>query len=202
MPLPSSYVASPTFSPDGKQMAFSTREVNGIDAGIYISNLDGGQLKNLSNHAAIDSSPTWSPTGRQIGFISDRSGSPQLWVMDADGSNVQQLVREGGHCDSPDWSPDGRYITYSWQPSGQWSHQIYVIEVATGRIFQLTSGRGNSENPHWSPDGRHIAFQSSRTGSKQIFVMNADGKNLKQVTAYGINESPAWSGYPVTEPQE
>ena len=202
MPLPSSYVASPAFSPDGKQMVFSTREVNGTDAGIYISNLDGGRLKNLSNHSAIDSSPTWSPTGRQIAFISDRSGSPQLWVMDADGSNVQHLVREGGHCDSPDWSPDGRFITYSWQPSGQWSHQIYVIEVATGRIFQLTSGRGKSENPHWSPDGRHIAFQSNRTGSKQIFVMNADGKNLKQVTAYGINESPAWSGYPVTETQE
>ncbi len=202
VPLPSSYVSSPVFSPDGKQMAFSTREVNGSDAGIYIADLDGGRLKNLSNHSAIDASPTWSPTGRQIAFISDRSGSPQLWVMDTDGSNLQQLVREGGHCDSPDWSPDGRFITYSWQPSGQWSHQIYVIEVATGRIFQLTSGRGSSENPHWSPDGRHIAFQSSRTGSKQIFVMNADGKNLKQVTAYGSNESPAWSGYPVTEPQE
>ncbi|MCK5351734.1 PD40 domain-containing protein, partial [bacterium] len=202
MPLPSSYVASPSFSPDGKQLVFSSREVNGTDAGIYISNLDGGRLKNLSNHSAIDSSPTWSPTGRQIGFISDRSGSPQLWVMDADGSNVQRLVREGGHCDSPDWSPDGRFITYSWQPRGVWNHQIYVIEVATGRIFQLTSGRGSSENPHWSPDGRHIAFQSSRTGSKQIFVMNADGKNLKQITVYGINESPAWAGYPVTETQE
>ena len=202
VPLPSSYVASPAFSPDGEQMAFSTREVNGTDAGIYISNLDGGRLKNLSNNSAIDSSPTWSPTGRQIGFISDRSGSPQLWVMDADGSNVQRLVREGGHCDSPDWSPDGRFITYSWQPRGIWNHQIYVIEVATGRIFQLTSGRGSSENPHWSPDGRHIAFQSDRTGSKQIFVMNADGKNLKQITAYGINESPAWAGYPVTETQE
>ncbi|MCH6569200.1 MAG: PD40 domain-containing protein, partial [Acidobacteria bacterium] len=57
-------------------------------------------------------------------------------------------------------------------------------------------------NPHWSPDGRHIAFQSTRTGSKQIFIMNADGKNLRQITAYGINESPAWSGYAVTKPQE
>ena len=202
LPVPSSYVASPAFSPNGERIVFSTREVNGVDAGIYISDLDGGQLKNLSNHSAIDSSPTWSPTGRQIAFISDRSGPPQLWVMDADGSNLQQLVREGGHCDSPDWSPDGRFITYSWQPSGQWSHQIYVIEVATGRIFQLTSGRGSSENPHWSPDGRHIAFQSTRTGSKQIFIMNADGKNLKQLTVYGINESPAWSGYAVTDPQE
>ena len=202
MPLPTSYVSSPAFSPDGKKLAFSAREVNGVDAGIYVANLDGGQLRNLSNHPAIDTSPSWSPTGQQIAFISDRSGSPQLWVMDADGSNLQVLVTEGGHCDSPNWSPDGRFITYSWQAPGLWKHDIYVIEVATERVFQLTSGRGSNENPHWSPDGRHITFQSTRTGSKQIFVMNADGRHLKQITAYGTNESPAWSGYAVTESQQ
>ena len=199
LPVPTSYVSSPAFSPDGTKLAFSARQVNRMDPGIYVASIDGSGLKNLSNHPAIDASPTWSPTGRQIAFISDRSGSPQLWAMDADGSNLQRLVTEGGHCDSPDWSPDGRFIVYSWQAPTQWTHDIYIMEVATLKIFQLTSGRGSNENPHWSPDGRHIAFQSTRTGSKQIFVMNADGNNLRQVTAYGINESPAWAGYPVIE---
>ena len=202
LPVPTSYVSSPAFAPDGKKIAFSSREVNGMDAGIYLADLDGGRLRNLSNHPSIDTSPSWSPTGRQIAFISDRSGSPQLWVMDADGSNLQILVTEGGHCDSPNWSPDGRLIAYSWQAPGQWKHDIYVIEVATEKVFQLTSGRGSNENPHWSPDGRHLTFQSTRTGSKQIFVMNADGRQIKQVTAYGMNESPSWSGYPATDSQE
>jgi len=113
--------------------------------------------------------------------------------MDADGSNVQRIVTEGGHCDSPDWSPDGRFILYSWQAPRQWKHDIYIVEVASGRINQLSAGRGSNESPHWSPDGRHIAFQSDRSGSKQIFIMNRDGDNLKQVTVYGVNESPSWS---------
>mgnify|MGYP001332778806 FL=1 len=86
-------------------------------------------------------------------------------------------------------------MAYSWQAPTRWKHDVYVIEVASGKIFQLTSGHGSNENPHWSPDARHIAFQSTRTGSKQIFIMNADGKNVKQITAYGINGSPAWSRY-------
>lgn len=194
--MPTSYVSSPALSPDGRRIAYSGRAVGSQSPDIYVAQLDGSGRRNLTHHHSIDTSPTWSPTGAQIAFISDRSGTPQLWVMDADGSNVQRLVSEGGHCDSPHWSPDGRFIVYSWQAPEQWKHDLYLVEVATRRIYQLTSGGyGSSESPHWSPDGRHLVFQSTRSGTKQIFIMNADGKNLKQITAYGINESPAWSWY-------
>ncbi len=192
--IPASYVSSPAFAPDGR-LAFSARTDDSLDADIFVAGPEGTGYRNITRTRGIDTSPTWSPTGAQIAFISDRSGSPQVWIMDADGSNVRRLVQEGGHCDSPDWSPDGRFILYSWQAPEQWGHDIYLAEVATGRLFQLTKGSGSFESPSWSPDGRHIAFQSTRTGSKQIFIMNADGKNLKQVTAYGINESPAWIPY-------
>ena len=197
--MPTSYVSSPAFSPAGDRIVFSARQKDRPDADVYVASLDGSQRRNLTNHPGIETSPTWSPTGRQVAFVSDRSGSPQLFAVDADGSNLQGLVTEGGHCDSPDWSPDGRFVAYSWQAPEQWKHDIYVVEVATGKIYQLTSGLGSNENPHWSPDGRHIAFQGTRTGSKQIFIMNADGENLKQITAYGINEGPAWSYYSLAD---
>jgi TolB protein len=189
------YMSSPAFAPDGR-IAFSARTPTSRDSDIFVTPPGANRFTNVTNYRGIDTAPTWSPTGTQIAFISDRSGSPQVWVMDADGSNVRRLVNEGGHCDSPDWSPDGRFILYSWQAPSQWKHDVYLAEVATGRLYQLTSGRGSNESPHWSPDGRHIAFQSTRTGKKQIFIMNADGKNLKQISAYGINESPSWSNYP------
>ncbi len=192
---PSSYVSSPAFSPDGSRIAFSARARTRPDADVYVATAEGTGLRNLTRHPAIDTSPAWSPTGGEIAFVSDRSGSPQIWVMESDGANVRRLVEEGGHCDSPDWSLDGRYVVYSWQAPQRWKHDVYIVEVATGAIRQLTSGSGSKENPHWSPDSRHIVFQSNRTGSKQIYIMNADGKNLRQITAYGINENPAWSGY-------
>ena len=193
--LSGSYVSSPSFAADGR-LAFSARTGNSRDSDVFVAGPDGRGLRNVTNSAGIDTSPTWSPTGAQIAFISDRTGSPQVWVVDSDGSNVRRLIQEGGHCDSPDWSPDGRFILYSWQAPRQWKHDVYLVEVASGRIFQLTRGSGSYESPHWSPDGRHIAFQSTRSGSKQVFIMNADGGNLKQVSAYGINEGPSWAPYP------
>jgi TolB protein len=190
---PGSYVSSPAFSPKGNLLAYSARTKSSLDSDIFVSSFSGTGRRNLTRYRGIDTSPTWSPTGTQIAFISDRSGSPQVWVMDADGSNVRRLVQEGGHCDSPDWSPDGRFILYSWQAPSQWKHDIYLLEIATNEIYQLTYGRGSSESPHWSPDGRHIAFQNTRTGTKQVYIMNVDGKNLKMITAYGENESPSWA---------
>ena len=125
----------------------------------------------------------------------DATTNPSLILAAAQMPAYQRLIDQGGHCDSPSWSPDGRYLIYSWQPPKGYKHDIFLLEIVTGAIIQLTSGRGSNENPHWSPDGRHVTFQSDRTGSKQIYIMNLDGKNLKQVTFYGINESPSWSAY-------
>ncbi len=197
LPTPSNYASSPAWSPDGSRLAFASRSPSSLDSDIFVAPASGGRARNITSHPSIDTSPDWSPSGQQIAFISDRSGSPQVWLMDSDGSNVRRLVQEGGHCDSPSWSPNGQYILYSWQAPSQWKHDIYIVQVATGQIFQLTSGRGSNESPGWSPDGRHIVFQSDRSGTKQVFIMNANGENLKQVTAYGINGSPAWSSYPI-----
>lgn len=198
--LPVTYVSSPAFAPNGR-IAFSARTQSSRDSDIFVASPAATGWRNITNALGIDTSPTWSPTGAQIAFVSDRSGSPQIWIMDSDGSNVRRLTQEGGHCDSPDWSPDGRFIVYSWQAPRQWKHDVYLAEISSGRVFQLTPrGSGSYESPHWSADGRHVCFQSTRTGSKQVFIMNVDGENLKQISAYGINESPAWSPYPTTEP--
>ncbi len=93
------------------------------------------------------------------------------------------------------WKPLDSDHQQRLQAPKRFKHDIFVLEAMSGEIVQITSGRGSNENPHWSPDGRHIAFQSDRSGSKQLFIMNLNGQGLKQLTAYGINESPGWSSY-------
>src|SRR2546428_830321 len=65
-----------------------------------------------AKNRAIDTSPAWSPTGREIAFTSDRTGTPQVYVMDREGGNLKRLTYEVGYTDSPSWSPKGDQIAF------------------------------------------------------------------------------------------
>ncbi len=184
-----STTTSPSISPGG-QLAFSSALSNDGSMEIYVSNLDGSGPRRLTRtQKGINISPRWNPrTGREIAFISNRGGSPQIYVMDSSGSNQRPLISRGGHSDSPSWSPDGRYIAFTYGGAG--SFQIFVADVASGQLLQLTS-QGRNESPTWSPDGRHLAFQSNRSGRWEIWQTHIDGTGQRQVTRGG-GRLPTW----------
>lgn len=184
-----STTSSPSISPGG-QLAFSSAISSNGSMEIYVSNLDGSNLRRLTTTArTVNISPRWNPaTGREIAFISDRGGSPSIYVMDASGANQRRLLSRGGHADSPSWSPDGRYIAFTY--GGVGSFQIFVADVASGQLLQLTS-QGRNESPTWSPDSRHLAFQSNRTGRWEIWQMHIDGTAQRQVSKGG-GRLPTW----------
>ena len=177
------------WSPDGEKLAFmSPRDGN---SEIYVVNRDGSGLRRLTNHPSSDVTPTWSPTGQQIAFTSDRTGKPQIWIMNADGSGQQQITRESW-CDRPTWSPAPfNEIAYASQAGGGYDIKIFSFE--TRQVRSITNGEGSNESPAFSPNGRHIAFTSSRAGKYQIFTIDRDGNNLRQMTRSGENRYPNWS---------
>jgi TolB protein len=158
---------------------------------IYVANGDGSNAKKLtSTRNAVNISPRWNPkTGREIAFISDRGGSPRIYVIGSDGSDERSLLSMGGHMDSPSWSPDGRFLAFAWDGDGPFN--IYVADVATQQTLKLTR-EGRNENPTWSPDSRHIAFQSNRSGRWEIWAMHVDGSEPRQLTRGG-GRAPSWS---------
>ncbi len=185
--------SAPAWSPDGSQLMFMS-SMHG-DPELFVIDSAGGNLRRITYSAGGDTSPAWNPkTGQQVAFVSDRGGIPQLYVMNADGSNVNKLLLpdQMGYVIDPAWSPNGQLLAFAWRrPSG--NYDIYVMDVATQQIVELTRDAGRNERPSWAPDGRHIVFESTRSGSRQIWSMLADGTQQRQLTFQGHNESPNWS---------
>jgi TolB protein len=179
----------PVFSPDGRQIAFmSNRDGN---SELYVMNRDGSGVRRLTDNPAIDSTPTWSPTGTQIAFTSDRTGSPQIYVVGADGTGLRRLTFES-YADRATWSP-APYNEIAFAARTGPGFDIKILSLADGVTRQITFGDGTNESPAWSPNGRHLAFVSSRAGRNQIFTVDRDGRNVRQITRDGNNTTPNWS---------
>jgi TolB protein len=179
----------PAFSPDGTRIAFmSSRDGN---SEIYVMNRDGSDVRRLTNNRAIDASPTWSPTGTQIAFTSERTGTPQIYTMNVDGSGVVRRSSES-YADRATWSP-APYNEIAFTARTGPGFDIKILNIATGTTRQITFGEGTNESPVWAPNGRHMAFMSTRSGRSQVFTVDGDGRNLRQITREGNNTTPHWS---------
>jgi TolB protein len=183
---------TPAWSPDGTKIAFCSSMGGNPD--IYISSASGYNLQRMTFATGVNVSPVWNPkTGNEIAFVSDRSGSAQIYIMSADGTNLRRLTTLGGDASAPSWSPNGLFMAFHWRVTDTGTYDIYIMEIATGRIIQLTHDVGRNEHPTWSPDGRHLAFESTRSGSRQVWTMLANGLEPKQLTKDGENWNANWS---------
>jgi len=184
--------SSPAWSPDGTKIMFMSSMLGNPE--LFIADADGGHSRRITHSVGASTSATWNPkTGQQVAFVSDRGGLPQLYTMDVAGGDEQKIpLPDMGYVIDPAWSPNGQLLAFSWRrPNG--NYDLYVMDVATHDLVELTRDAGRNERPGWAPDGRHIVFESTRTGTRQIWSMLADGTNLRQLTTEGQNESPNWS---------
>jgi Tol biopolymer transport system component len=170
----------------------SDTEIYTIDAYNVVTQL-------TDDPGATDQAPAWSPDGTRIAFaktgVQDFSISG-IYVMDANGLGVTRVTDSLGGDGTPAWSPDGQKLAFASGRDGD--YDIWVIDLRTGTQTKLTDNAVNDGNPAWSPDGTRIAFDSFTTGvdrNKEIFLMNADGSGLADLTnTIDCNESdPDWS---------
>ena len=126
----------------------------------------------------------YSPDGTKIAFVSDRSGSREIWVADAEGLNPVQLTSFGGaYVGVVAWSPDGQTLVFHTRPEGQ--ADIFTMRAAGGVPKRLTEHPSNDVLPSYSSDGRWIYFCSRRSGTYEIWKMPAKGGDATQVTRSG-----------------
>ena len=195
---------SPTFSPDGRKIAFASAREGDFD--VYVVDASGPYEIQLTDDLASDINPSISPDGRLLAFASDRDGDYEIYVMDvaeamasvpAPGPNDRSLVVPLTQNDAADgfpaWSPDGTRIAFLSERDGL--PAIYVMDADGSDVIRLTDpSKDEGTLFAWSPDGSQIAFFSS--SSNRLKIMNSDGSNVNQFDAIGDSFTgvPAWFG--------
>ncbi len=186
---------SPSWSPDGSKLAFSSSRSG--DSEIYIVDQSGGN----STDSLIPKALTFRQVGianwdRKLAWVSGRTGLPRIYTMGSDGTNVQEMI-EQGYGVSPAWSPNGQFLVFSWMrhygAGAPGSEDIYIMDVASKQWVQLTHDGGRNDFHRGRRTGGTSYFSPIALGSLQIWTMLADGSNQKPFTTSGNNSEPDWS---------
>jgi Tol biopolymer transport system component/DNA-binding winged helix-turn-helix (wHTH) protein len=150
----------------------------------------GRAAQPIAPSAGQNGQPDFSPDGRRVAFCSDRSGTTEVWTAAADGTELRQLTRGSGpaRC-SPAWSPDGGRIAFD-SPDVEGVYQIWIMAADGGSPRQLTQGSAQHNVPRWSRDGRWIYVSSTRGGTRDIWRMDVETRQMEQITHGG---SGFWS---------
>ncbi|MGH3034481.1 MAG: hypothetical protein ACRDON_07965 [Gaiellaceae bacterium] len=178
---------SPVWSPSGRRIAFVSDRDG--DEEIYVMRADCTNVRQVTRNTGIaDNAPAWSPDGTRIVFTSARSGGLDLYIARPDGTPVRRLTRNPAIDATPSWSPDGRWIAFASHRLGEGNAELFKIRPNRTGLTRLTFNEGGFDvtnddaEPSWSPDGKRIYYINNHAGTTDVYVLDADGGDITQLT--------------------
>lgn len=186
----------PNFSPDGKRIIFYSNRImppetykddpftNEVNYEIYEMDLDGNNIKQITDYSGWDTYPDISPDGKKIAFrrripteIGSYKGNSEVFIANRDGSEAYNLSNYPEHDGWPSWSPDGLKIAFASERERADNWQIYVINLdRTGltRLTEFDAQGAEFAKPQWSPDGKKIICTRTKDGNVEIFIIKLE----------------------------
>jgi TolB protein len=204
---------SPTLTPDGKWIVFTSERAGQAD--LYRMHPDGSGVEQLTDDPAFDDQGSLSPDGKSVAFISTRGeGFPNLWLLDIASHKSQNLTHSRSGNFRPSWSPDGRWIAFSSDRDadpgrfpGQWEHLqstgIYLIHPDGTGLRRLTKTGGFAGSPTWNSDAKRVLYyetdetgaylaKSGNSRTELVSIDIASGQRTQYTASNEVKLSPQW----------
>ena len=202
-----------------QEIAFVTNRDGNSE--IYTMDINGENLRNITQNDSLDFNPSWSYDGESLYFYSERDGNAEIYSLKSDGTELKRLTNNPSSDVLPELSPDGTTVVFM-SDRDSLSKNIYLMNKDGSNIKQLTQNKSYEESPNWSPSGKEIIFtrqlrdssDTSHAANGEIFRINLNGSNLtrltnkagydsgakfspngKQIAFYGSNEKNNWDLY-------
>ena len=180
---------SPQWSPDGRFLAFTDKGHTWLVA------VDGGLPQKITSFTSRATSPRWMPDGHHILVTVERDDRQRILMTDRSGAWPRPVSRGPGDDSDPQVSPDGRSVAYLHHPTDDLDRtDIMLADVEAGLVGPITNTpeRENTA-PEWSPDGKRLVYTSERPGFFELFILDTDSLQERQVTHLGHDiDDYAW----------
>ncbi|MBI9048250.1 MAG: PD40 domain-containing protein [Anaerolineaceae bacterium] len=189
---PNSDDIDPAISPDGSQIAFSSRRNGYWD--IYLLNMTDATLKRITNTAAYEGHPSWSPDGQWLVYEKYANKNFDIYLHGLENTNEApiNLTQSFTNEFSPQWSPEGRFLTYISDQDG--SNDVWVADLnnTDNRFENITKSASIEEkNPAWLPSGKYIAWSAASNSHAGAYQYNYE--TGETITPFTESDQFAWS---------
>ncbi len=182
-------ILSPSWSPDGKQLAYVSFEDREKSA-IYIQDRATGKRRKIISRQGINGAPSWSPDGRRLAIVLSFQGNPDVYIVDTQTAQTTQVTRDRAIDTEPDWL-DNETLVFTSNRSG--GPQIYRVSASGGRAQRLTFEGNYNASASVAPDGSGIAMVHREGGNYRIGLLDIVTNDFRVLTSGSLDESPSFA---------
>ena len=188
----SSRIHSPSFSPDGKRIAFAQCKAGGTFCDIWLINADGSNPTQLTTDSHNELIPNWFPDQKEISYLSTRNGYGTIWAINLDTRRERLLLDMKSDIEYARLSPDGKQLAFNFRKDGVVN--VWMASVDGGEPRQLTFDKEFMGFPNWSPDSQSLIVQMKRGENTHLAMMASKGGIPVQLTSNsGQDLAHSWS---------
>jgi len=182
-------IMSPTWSPDGKEIAYVSFETH--HPAIFRQDLRSGNRQMIASFTGLNNAPAWSPDGKKMAMVLSKDDNPEIYVMDLDTGLLSRVTDHFAIDTEPSWSPDGKSLVFTSNRGGQ--PQIYRVDLATRKLDRLTFDGDYNARGSITPDGKSLVLVHRQNSSSpfHIAVMDLSNSQMYSITeTTRLDESP------------